>query len=204
VTGSATANTCTGRARTTTALNSVCCRNSYASVRAPGTTATAMCPGCTTAASTGVALNVFAALNTPATAYDLLQGASSTCTGGTRVGAITIGCSTSGTVATVTIGPLNQTVAGGATTPSFYLGCAPPSGNRRCTPSGWSGGNTCRATSSSTNCGGALTVSSLTAGVGAGSGTVTYQLGCTCTNVDWLFYVSSTTLVVDRVGGSCP
>jgi hypothetical protein len=184
VTGSATANTCTGSTSTTTTLNSVCCRNSYASVRAPGTTATSTCPGCATATSTGVSLNVFAAPTTPPTAYDLLQGASSTCNGGTRVGTITVACSTSGTVATVTIGPLNQTVAGAAT-PSFYLGCAPPSGNRRCTPTGWSGGNTCRATSSTTNCGGALTVSSLTAGVGAGSGTLRYQLGCTCTNVVW-------------------
>lgn len=203
VTGSATANTCTGSTSTTTTLNSVCCRNSYASVRASCPTATATCLNCNTATSTGVSYNVFSALNTPATAYDLLQGASNVCAGGTRVGAISVGCSTAGTVATVTIGPLNQTVAG-ASTPSFYLGCAAPSGNRRCTPTGWSGGSTCRATSAFTSCGGALAVPSLTAGVGAGSGTLTYQLGCTCNNVEWLFYVSSAGLVVDRVGGVCP
>lgn len=160
-------------------------------------------PACATATSTGVSLNVFGSLRSPATAFDLLQGATSTCAGGTSVGSISVQCVTSGSVATVTLGPLNQTLAATAT-PSFYLGCAEPSGNRRCSSPSWSGGNRCRATSATTNCGGALTVDSLIAGAGTGTGTQTYQLGCPCTSVNCLVYVASSGLVVDPVNGVCP
>lgn len=203
ITGSTTTNGCTSSSIVTTSLSSTCCRNSYASVRAPPSgAATPSCLGCATATSTGVSVNVFASLSTTATAYDLLQGATSVCAGGTRVGSISVQCVTLGSVATVTLGPLNQTLAAIAT-PSFYLGCAAPSGNRRCSSPNWSGGNNCRATSAITDCGGALTVDSLTVS-GAGTGTQTYQLGCPCTSVNWLVYVASSGLVVDRVNGVCP
>jgi hypothetical protein len=45
-------------------------------------------------------------------------------------------------------------------------------------------------------------VDGLTAG-GAVTGAQTYQLGCPCTSVSWLFYVASTGLVVDPVNGVC-